>query len=114
MDSRYSEHLSRLAAHGGSRPARGNARMVIPKTNFALPGQNLAAGLVRRRTLRGASGSASAKRTTSYPLVPAAGAPGVPQQPGGAAASSNEGKFNVRPNFFYSTSRSHSEGLIKI
>lgn len=53
----YADHLAWLTAHGGSRTAQGNARMVIPKTNFGLPGQ-----LVRRRTIR------SAKRTTSYPL----------------------------------------------
>ena len=57
----YGDHLSKLSAHGGSRPAQGNARMVIPKANFGLPGQT-AVGLVRRRTIR-----ATAKRTTSYP-----------------------------------------------
>ena len=56
----YADHLARLTAHGGSRTAQGNARMVIPKTNFGLPGQNV--GLVRRRTIR------SATRTTSYPI----------------------------------------------
>ncbi|XP_059092969.1 protein retinal degeneration B-like isoform X1 [Tigriopus californicus] len=57
----YADHLAKLTAHGGSRPAQGNARMVIHKTSFGLPGQNV--GLVRRRTMR-----ANAKRTTSYPL----------------------------------------------
>ncbi|XP_035714341.1 protein retinal degeneration B isoform X2 [Folsomia candida] len=53
----YSAHLNALQAHGGSRPAHGNARMVIPRGYFGLPGQPLA----RRRR--------SAKRTTSYPVM---------------------------------------------
>lgn len=43
----YAAHLSMLQAHGGSRPAKGNARMVIPRGQFGLPGQN--ASLRRRR-----------------------------------------------------------------
>lgn len=43
----YAAHLSMLQAHGGSRPAQGNARMVIPRGQFGLPGQN--ASLRRRR-----------------------------------------------------------------
>ncbi|XP_055710958.1 protein retinal degeneration B isoform X3 [Phlebotomus papatasi] len=35
----YAQHLSSLLAHGGSRPAQGNARMVIPRGCFNLPGQ---------------------------------------------------------------------------
>ncbi|PSN38012.1 Protein retinal degeneration B [Blattella germanica] len=54
----YAAHLTNLLAHGGSRPAQGNARMVIPRGYFGLPGQN--ASLRRRR---------SAKRATSYPLM---------------------------------------------
>ncbi|XP_021934128.1 protein retinal degeneration B isoform X3 [Zootermopsis nevadensis] len=54
----YAAHLTTLLAHGGSRPAQGNARMVIPRGYFGLPGQN--ASLRRRR---------SAKRATSYPLM---------------------------------------------
>ena len=77
----YAEHLSKLTAHGGSRPAQGNARMVIHKTSFGLPGQN--AGLVRRRTMRG-----TAKRTTSYPLNPnAAGTSVLPGSAGNVAVS---------------------------
>ncbi|KAK9696130.1 DDHD domain [Popillia japonica] len=49
----YAAHLATLLAHGGSRPAQGNARMVIPRGYFGLPGQ------VNRRR--------SAKRTSSYP-----------------------------------------------
>ena len=81
----YAEHLAKLTAHGGSRPAQGNARMVIPKTNFGLPGQS--AGLVRRRTLR-----ATAKRTTSYPLnnnTPPGSAPAT------APAGANEGNNDI-------------------
>ncbi|XP_066591659.1 protein retinal degeneration B isoform X3 [Prorops nasuta] len=52
----YAAHLSNLQAHGGSRPAQGNARMVIPRGQFGLPGQNVS--LRRRRT---------AKRATSQP-----------------------------------------------
>lgn len=55
----YASHLSDLTAHGGSRPAQGNARMVIPRGCFGLPGQSNA-GLRRRR---------SAKRTPSYPIA---------------------------------------------
>ena len=61
----YAEHLATLTSHGGSRPAQGNARMVIPKATFNLPGQPpclASSAHVRRRTLR------QAKRTTSYPL----------------------------------------------
>jgi len=43
----YAAHLSMLQAHGGSRPAQGNARMVIPRGQFSLPGQNTS--LRRRR-----------------------------------------------------------------
>ncbi|XP_065162391.1 protein retinal degeneration B isoform X4 [Atheta coriaria] len=35
----YAAHLAILMAHGGSRPAQGNARMVIPRGYFGLPGQ---------------------------------------------------------------------------
>ncbi|XP_039307344.1 protein retinal degeneration B isoform X3 [Solenopsis invicta] len=44
----YAAHLSMLQAHGGSRPAQGNARMVIPRGQFGLPGQNPS---LRRRSL---------------------------------------------------------------
>lgn len=43
----YAAHLAVLMAHGGSRPAQGNARMVIPRGYFGLPGQN--ASFRRRR-----------------------------------------------------------------
>ncbi|XP_028050214.2 protein retinal degeneration B isoform X5 [Monomorium pharaonis] len=43
----YAAHLSMLQAHGGSRPAQGNARMVIPRGQFGLPGQNTS---LRRRS----------------------------------------------------------------
>lgn len=43
----YASHLNILMAHGGSRPAQGNQRMVIPKGCFNLPGQ--APSLRRRR-----------------------------------------------------------------
>ncbi|XP_076654421.1 retinal degeneration B isoform X3 [Halictus rubicundus] len=46
----YAAHLTMLQAHGGSRPAQGNARMVIPRGQFGLPGQN--ASLRRRRLKR--------------------------------------------------------------
>ncbi|XP_050099369.1 protein retinal degeneration B isoform X1 [Anopheles aquasalis] len=42
----YAAHLSSLLAVGGSRPAQGNARMVIPRSCFNLPGQNQS---IRRR-----------------------------------------------------------------
>ncbi|XP_046680815.1 protein retinal degeneration B isoform X3 [Homalodisca vitripennis] len=50
----YAAHLSNLLCHGGSRPAQGNARMVLVPRGF---GHN--ASIRRRR---------SAKRTTSFPL----------------------------------------------
>ncbi|XP_071449416.1 protein retinal degeneration B [Hetaerina americana] len=43
----YAAHLTTLLSHGGSRPAQGNARMVIPRGYFGLPGHN--ASLRRRR-----------------------------------------------------------------
>lgn len=43
----YAAHLAILMSHGGSRPAQGNARMVIPRGYFGLPGQN--ASFRRRR-----------------------------------------------------------------
>ncbi|XP_011135818.1 protein retinal degeneration B isoform X4 [Harpegnathos saltator] len=55
----YAAHLSTLQAHGGSRPAQGNARMVIPRGQFGLPGQN--ASLRRRSSFR------AAKRAISQP-----------------------------------------------
>ncbi|XP_071856529.1 retinal degeneration B isoform X7 [Bombus fervidus] len=55
----YAAHLSMLQAHGGSRPAQGNARMVIPRGQFGLPGQN--ASLRRRSSFR------LAKRAVSQP-----------------------------------------------
>ncbi|CAH0548016.1 unnamed protein product [Brassicogethes aeneus] len=53
----YAAHLTTLMAYGGSRPAQGNARMVIPRGYFGLPGQ----GFSRRRR--------SAKRSTSFPIA---------------------------------------------
>ncbi|XP_055526157.1 protein retinal degeneration B isoform X2 [Wyeomyia smithii] len=43
----YASHLSSLIAPGGSRPAQGNARMVIPRGCFNLPGQHQS---IRRRS----------------------------------------------------------------
>lgn len=37
----YAVHLATLMAHGGSRPAQGNARMVIPRGYFGLSGQTV-------------------------------------------------------------------------
>lgn len=42
----YAAHLSILMSHGGSRPAQGNQRMVIPRGCFNLPGHTPA---IRRR-----------------------------------------------------------------
>ncbi|CAH1397917.1 unnamed protein product [Nezara viridula] len=51
----YAAHLSTLLAHGGSRPAQGNARMVlVPRAAFSH-----SASIRRRR---------SARRTTSFPV----------------------------------------------
>jgi len=35
----YAAHLTKISSPGGSVPAQGNARMVIPRTCFGLPGQ---------------------------------------------------------------------------
>ncbi|XP_075220766.1 retinal degeneration B [Lycorma delicatula] len=52
----YAAHLASLLCHGGSRPAQGNARMVlVPRSCF---GHNVS---IRRRR--------SARRTTSFPLT---------------------------------------------
>ncbi|XP_078045661.1 retinal degeneration B isoform X1 [Augochlora pura] len=56
----YAAHLTMLQAHGGSRPAQGNARMVIPRGQFGLPGQN--ASLRRRKSFR------LSKRAISQPI----------------------------------------------
>ena len=48
----YVSHLNQLTSYGGSRPAQGNARMVLPRGGFG--------GVRQRRS--------TAKRTTSYPL----------------------------------------------
>ncbi|XP_011708156.1 PREDICTED: protein retinal degeneration B isoform X2 [Wasmannia auropunctata] len=61
----YAAHLSTLQAHGGSRPAQGNARMVIPRGQFGLPGQN--ASLRRRRTTKRAISQPPLGKT-SFPL----------------------------------------------
>ncbi|XP_034239882.1 protein retinal degeneration B isoform X2 [Thrips palmi] len=55
----YAAHLAQLVAPGGSRPAQGNARMVIPRGYFGLPGHNVS--LRRRRN--------AAKRTKSFPVM---------------------------------------------
>ncbi|CAG7829804.1 unnamed protein product, partial [Allacma fusca] len=68
----YSTHLNALMAHGGSRPAQGNARMVIPRGYFGLPGQRLS--LRRRR---------SAKRATSFPVAPQSGESSLTATPRG-------------------------------
>ncbi|KAJ8890539.1 hypothetical protein PR048_010048 [Dryococelus australis] len=43
----YAAHLAQLLSHGGSRPAQGNARMVIPRGHLGLSGH--ATSLRRRR-----------------------------------------------------------------
>ncbi|KAF5282248.1 hypothetical protein FQR65_LT14380 [Abscondita terminalis] len=55
----YAAHLAILMAHGGSRPAQGNARMVIPRGYFGLPGQSYS----RRRS------SKTPKKGTAYPIA---------------------------------------------
>ena len=75
--------------------------MVIPKTNFGLPGQN--AGLVRRRTMR-----ATAKRTTSYPLNNSQ--PGAQQQVVGA----NEGTYCTCTSTFLSCTQVFIEDSFRV
>ncbi|KAI5718845.1 hypothetical protein M8J76_001025 [Diaphorina citri] len=62
----YAAHLTALQQHGGSRPAQGNARMVLaPKGYF---GHNLS--IRRRRCPDRLPYGKSAKRTVSFPLSP--------------------------------------------
>ncbi len=77
----YAEHLARLTSPGGSRPAQGNARMVIPKGSGLGP-----PGLQRRRTFK------SASRATSYPYG-ADGASGGAAGGGQQAGQSRDGKL---------------------
>lgn len=58
MSDGYAAHLSDLKAPGSSRPAQGNARMILFRGCFGLPGQT--GSTIRQRR--------SAKRTTSFPL----------------------------------------------
>ncbi|KAK4872443.1 hypothetical protein RN001_014472 [Aquatica leii] len=56
----YAAHLAILMAHGGSRPAQGNARMVIPRGYFGLPGQSYS----RRRS--NDTGKSSPARSSGF------------------------------------------------
>ncbi|KAH7956452.1 hypothetical protein HPB52_009916 [Rhipicephalus sanguineus] len=75
----YALHLTDLKSPGLPlcRPAQGNARMVLSRGCFGLPGQGLSgpAGALRRRR--------SAKRTTSYPLSASPASPGPSSTSGG-------------------------------
>ncbi|CAG0897738.1 unnamed protein product [Cyprideis torosa] len=68
----YAAHLSALQLPGGSRPAQGNGRMLIPKGYFSLPGQG--AGALQRRRSR--------RRTLSLHNSGNA----APDEPGGSAS----------------------------
>ncbi|XP_058805045.1 protein retinal degeneration B isoform X2 [Phymastichus coffea] len=94
----YAAHLNALQAHGGSRPAQGNARMVIPRGHFGLPGQN--ASLRRRRSTKRAisqpasEGHVSAdgsgvtlERSTSVGPAPARHQPQSPGTPPGKSSA---------------------------
>lgn len=59
MSEGYAAHLSELTALGGSRPAQGNARMLVPRGASVFTGYAGFTGLRQRR---------KAKRTNSYPL----------------------------------------------
>lgn len=78
----YALHLTDLKSPGLPlcRPAQGNARMVLSRGCFGLPGQGLSGPALRRRR--------SAKRTTSYPLSSAA-----PTSPGPSSAPSGGGNL---------------------
>ncbi|XP_058821213.1 protein retinal degeneration B isoform X1 [Topomyia yanbarensis] len=62
----YASHLSSLIAPGGSRPAQGNARMVIPRGCFNLPGQHQS---IRRRRLQAATAADAAAGVAERGLV---------------------------------------------
>lgn len=63
----YAAHLTNLAAPGGSRPAQGNARMVIPRTCFGLPG-HIPVDL-RQKSFRTNSKKYSSLPTSAPPLA---------------------------------------------
>ncbi|XP_031779472.1 protein retinal degeneration B isoform X4 [Nasonia vitripennis] len=93
----YAAHLTMLQAHGGSRPAQGNARMVIPRGQFGLPGQN--ASLRRRRSAKRAI-SQPAESKPSSPLersvsVGPSGSPSQSQQQQQQQPSSPAGKSSA-------------------
>jgi len=67
LNEGYAAHLESLAAPGGSRPAQGNARMLIPRLGFGLPGH-------MPPTLRSNSFRAESKKYSSLPVS----APPVP------------------------------------
>ncbi|CAN7986854.1 unnamed protein product [Ixodes hexagonus] len=78
----YASHLTELKSPGLPlcRPAQGNARMVLSRGCFGLPGQGMAGpgGALRRRR--------SAKRTTSFPLsAPPPSSPGGPRPGSGSS-----------------------------
>lgn len=74
----YAGHLGYLTSPGGSRPAEGNARMVVPRASFGLPGQF---SLMRRQTVYRMSGKKLAAATLpphhhhSLPAMPASAPP---------------------------------------
>jgi hypothetical protein len=87
----YAEHLAVLTSPGGSRPAEGNARMVIPKgTTLGPP------GLQRRRTFK------SASRTTSYPFGAGSDATSAASQQASTAATAPQGTLINFGHYFFS------------
>ncbi|KAG1678718.1 Protein retinal degeneration B [Nymphon striatum] len=61
LNDGYAAHLSQLTKSPLSRQTQGNARMLLPRSCFNLPGQNTAVGSTRGRR--------TACRTSSFPLT---------------------------------------------
>ena len=49
----YAAHLADLAAPGGSRPAQGNARMIIPRSSVSMSGEGAQRWILSAKFCRG-------------------------------------------------------------
>ena len=49
----YAAHLADLAAPGGSRPAQGNARMIIPRSSVSMSGEGAQLWILSAKFCRG-------------------------------------------------------------
>ncbi|OQV25243.1 Membrane-associated phosphatidylinositol transfer protein 1 [Hypsibius exemplaris] len=88
LNDGYSAHLSELIAPGGSRPAQGNARMVIRRSFFNLPVPTAAPDLRRNRSIN---------RGTRH------GGPTAPSNPESPPPSTGSGSSPYTPRFSFRT-----------